>query len=325
MRKMADQEDHAEGSRRESLPVEFTFENHAVRTVIKDGEVWFIAADVCKALEHTDTSKALSRLDEDEKGTTNIRTLGGDQNMLIVNEFGLYGLILTSRKPEAKRFKRWVIHEVLPSIRKTGRYEAGQPDEPRIDESDAELARQRFKEIFSHGFVNPDSLLQMLFGENIPFTGDAKFRFFGTSVCDALGIDDHHTALDRLPESQKISLAVFTPAGQQQLVAITEAAVYVLAFHRKTNHLELTSKAGTLRPSDLTQLDCLALCYSLKLIEVFWYKFLDTFDGIRPMGNAEYRELAETMLAASQNANHLLRLYGDVHPSPEPPPKSAKH
>jgi len=322
---MADLEDHAEGSRRESLPVEFKFENHAVRTVMKDGEVWFIAADVCKALDIKDTSQAVGRLDEDEKGACQTRTLGGNQSLLSVNEFGLYRLILRSDKAKAKAFQRWVIHEVLPAIRKTGRYEAGQPDEPLGDGFDAELAHRRFKEIYTHDFVNPDSLLQMLFGENIPFTGDAKFRFFGTSVCEALGIADRDAALDLLPESQKTSLGVFTPAGQQLLVAITEAAVYVLAFHRKTNHLELTGKAGTLRTSDLPQLDCLALCYSLKLIEVFWYKFLDTFDGIRPVGSVEYRDLAQTVLAASQTANHFLRLYGDFHPSPEPSPRSAKH
>lgn len=84
----------------------------------------FVAKDVCRVLEHRDTSKAVSRLDDDEKGTNNVRTPYGDQNMLVINESGLYSLILTSRKPEAKRFKKWVTSEVLPSIRRSGRYEA---------------------------------------------------------------------------------------------------------------------------------------------------------------------------------------------------------
>lgn len=93
-----------------------------VRVVIIDGEPWFVAADVCRILELDDVSKAVSRLDDDEKGTNLIPTRGGEQSMLIVNEPGLYRLIFSSRKPEAKKFQRWVTHEVLPSIRKTGTY-----------------------------------------------------------------------------------------------------------------------------------------------------------------------------------------------------------
>ena len=93
-----------------------------VRTVLKDGEPWFVAADVCRALEIGDTHKAVERLDDDEKGRSLIPTLGGDQELLIVNEPGLYTLVLGSRKPEARAFKRWITHEVIPSIRKHGGY-----------------------------------------------------------------------------------------------------------------------------------------------------------------------------------------------------------
>lgn len=91
-----------------------------VRITMIDGNPWFVAKDVCDCLEIGDVSKTVSYLDEDEKGTTTNRTLGGDQRMLTINESGLYSLILRSRKPEAKAFKRWITHEVLPSIRKTG-------------------------------------------------------------------------------------------------------------------------------------------------------------------------------------------------------------
>lgn len=100
-----------------------------VRSLKQGEEILFVAADVCRALELNDTSKAVSRLDDDEKGTTSIRTLGGKQNMLIVNEYGLYNLVLASRKPEAKAFKRWITHEVIPSIRKTGGYRHSKPDD----------------------------------------------------------------------------------------------------------------------------------------------------------------------------------------------------
>ena len=78
--------------------------------------------DVCECLELTDVSKTISLLDDDEKGTNSIRTLGGEQQMLVISEPGLYSLIFRSRKPEAKAFKRWIIHEVVPSIRKRGLY-----------------------------------------------------------------------------------------------------------------------------------------------------------------------------------------------------------
>lgn len=97
-----------------------------IRAVVKNGEPWFVAADVCKALEIANNRKAISRLDDDEKGVTSSDTPGGTQAMTTVNEPGLYALVLGSRKPEARQFKRWITHEVLPSIRKTGGYINGQ-------------------------------------------------------------------------------------------------------------------------------------------------------------------------------------------------------
>lgn len=93
-----------------------------VRTVTQNGEPWFVAADVCKALEIANNRDALGRLDGDEKGVVSTDTLGGKQSVTIINEPGLYALVLGSRKPEAKVFKRWITHEVIPSIRKHGMY-----------------------------------------------------------------------------------------------------------------------------------------------------------------------------------------------------------
>lgn len=89
---------------------------------MKDGEPWFVAADVCRALEISNSRDAMSRLDADEKGVALTDTLGGKQEMSIVNEPGLYTLVLGSRKQEAKAFKRWITHEVIPTIRKHGAY-----------------------------------------------------------------------------------------------------------------------------------------------------------------------------------------------------------
>lgn len=91
-----------------------------IRTIQKDGEPWFVAADVCRALEISNTADSLGRLDNDEKYRFNLGLSGGDT--WCVNEPGLYSLVLGSRKPEAKTFKRWITHEVLPVIRKTGGY-----------------------------------------------------------------------------------------------------------------------------------------------------------------------------------------------------------
>jgi prophage antirepressor-like protein len=106
-----------------STPIVFAFESQALRVVQgEDGEPRFVAADVISSL--TLDRKALERLDADEKGVNSIHTPGGRQDVTTVNESGLYNLILGSRKPEAKRFKKWVTSEVLPSIRKTGAYGA---------------------------------------------------------------------------------------------------------------------------------------------------------------------------------------------------------
>ena len=96
-----------------------------IRTMTIEGEPWFMAADVCRALDIGNSSQAISRLDEDEKMITLISNEGnrrGNPNMTVVNEPGLYTLILSSRKPETKVFKRWVTHDILPTIRKTGGY-----------------------------------------------------------------------------------------------------------------------------------------------------------------------------------------------------------
>ena len=95
-----------------------------VRTMLKDNEPWFVAADVCRALEIDRTQTR--RLDDDEKGVYSIQTPGGAQETTIVNEPGRYSLVLGSRKPEAKEFKRWITHEVIPSIRKHGMYMTGE-------------------------------------------------------------------------------------------------------------------------------------------------------------------------------------------------------
>lgn len=87
-----------------------------IRTITKNNEIMFVAADVCKILEIKNPTQAVERLDDDEKAMLNIGLRGGATN--VVNEYGLYSLVLSSRKPEVKAFKRWITHEVIPAIRK---------------------------------------------------------------------------------------------------------------------------------------------------------------------------------------------------------------
>lgn len=101
----------------------FQFEGQMdLRSVIREEEPWFIAADVAKALGYRDATAAVRGLDDDERGAHNVCTPSGDQGMTIINESGLYSVILRSRVEGAKRFKKWVTSEVLPSIRKHGAY-----------------------------------------------------------------------------------------------------------------------------------------------------------------------------------------------------------
>lgn len=109
--------------------INFEFTGRAVRVIDRGGEPWFITADVCAVLDISNSRDAVSRLDDDEKDVASTDTLGGIQSMGIINESGVYSLVFTSRKPEAKAFKKWVTSEVLPSIRQHGGYISGQESE----------------------------------------------------------------------------------------------------------------------------------------------------------------------------------------------------
>ncbi len=101
----------------------FNFKDNEIRTVMIESEPWWVAKDIADVLEYSDTQVLTRQLDEDEKGMHPVHTPGGLQNLTIVNESGLYSAIINSKKPEAKAFKKWVTSEVLPSIRKTGKFE----------------------------------------------------------------------------------------------------------------------------------------------------------------------------------------------------------
>lgn len=121
--------------------VPFAYEGMQVRTVLISGSPWWLAKDVCEVLGLSNPSQALSYLDDDEKQQVTPNLISSEvwhgRAPLVVNESGLYSLILRSRKPDAKRFKRWITHEVLPMIRRTGSYS---PPAPRAELSPRQLA-----------------------------------------------------------------------------------------------------------------------------------------------------------------------------------------
>lgn len=133
-----------------------------IRTVTINNEPWFVGKDIATILGYSNTRKALAdHVDEEDKGVTKCDTPGGVQNLTVINESGLYSLILSSKMPTAKRFKHWVTSEVLPAIRKTGGYQMKMPEgkellalavleaQKTIEEQNAQIERMRPKEIFA--------------------------------------------------------------------------------------------------------------------------------------------------------------------------------
>lgn len=102
----------------------FNFRSTGVRTIVIEGEAWFVASDVAKALDYAEAKDMTRLLDEDEKGRHIVPTPSGEQEMIVINESGMYHAVLKSRKPAAKPFRTWVTAEVLPTIRKTGGYQS---------------------------------------------------------------------------------------------------------------------------------------------------------------------------------------------------------
>lgn len=163
----------------------FNFENHQVRTLIIENEPWFVAKDVCDVLGHSNSRAATERLDEDEKGVSKVYTPGGTQDMTVINESGLYSLVLTSNVPKAKAFKRWVTHEVIPSIRKTGVYVAPQVDSKMLyqiaqalEEKEKQIALMKPKVEFFDAVANSKDAIDLGTAAKVLNIGIGRTRLF---------------------------------------------------------------------------------------------------------------------------------------------------
>jgi BRO family, N-terminal domain len=119
----------------------YQFDEEPIRVVMIAGDPWFVANDICRVLALANSRKAVGDLDDDERGVTISDTLGGLQEMNVVSESGMYSLIFRSRKPEARRFRKWVTSEVLPSLRKTGQYQLHDHEPPPPQAIDLDPSR----------------------------------------------------------------------------------------------------------------------------------------------------------------------------------------
>ncbi|MFA6397052.1 MAG: BRO family protein [Sulfurimonas sp.] len=179
----------------------FNYGDNVIR-IIKDettGEPLWIAKDVCDVLGYKDVSMTLSKLDDDERGTKKICTLGGNQEMSVITESGMYTLIIRSNKIEAKQFKRWVTHEVLPSIRKYGHYEA--KPQPLVPTASDELSLNLDRSL--HELDHSIQLLEFL--NAIVFPTKQKNTLEKRGVVDSL--------IENVKRAQALIKAVTPPIG----------------------------------------------------------------------------------------------------------------
>jgi prophage antirepressor-like protein len=202
----------------------FQFKDAPIRVIVKEGELWFVAADVCTALGLSNATDSLKRLDADENTLDSIEGIhdgAGNPMVRFVNESGLYNLVLGSRKPEAKEFKRWVTHEVLPAIRRTGAYALMEQQE--------------------HG------LPQLATWNGLPDLLDAA-----DPVARKLGLNDEDTQHMKLRLTEFVSGVIFAdtlPSGVRR--AITDAPTSNA--RRRIHQLVVESGARGIQKVDLTR------------------------------------------------------------------------
>lgn len=182
-------------------PQLFNFHNQQVRTLTIDNEPYFVATDVAKILGLTNTTMALSRLDDDERSKFN---LGRQGETNIVNEYGLYELIIASRKPQAHEFKRWITHEVLPAIRKHGAYMTDekafnvihnsdgladllQQAADQLKAKDVQIAEMKPKAVFADAVAHSDGHTTVQITTKV--TGKGQQYFINKFMSNLQGVD----------------------------------------------------------------------------------------------------------------------------------------
>ena len=159
----------------------FQFNNIQVRTVLINGDAWFVGKDICNVLEIEDSKSSLRRLKDYEKGVHTIPTPGGHQSMTVISESGLYRLVLTSRKPQAEPFQDWVCQEVIPQIRKTGSYSVNQ--QPQLPEYEKAVKVADSIAHIQETLMDQPRLAQFLTDQALnTYPASAKSKLTGVSI-----------------------------------------------------------------------------------------------------------------------------------------------
>lgn len=182
----------------------FGFDGADLRAVVVDGEPWFVAADVARILDLGNIHSSIALLDDDEKGVHSVETLGGVQSLVTVSESGLYSLVLRSRKPEARTFKRWLTREVIPAIRRTGAYAVAEVSRRDLalavlaaeDEADRQRARAEIAESFKHAIESNAGLSPREFHKHY-FADTPERQFFDLLYQRGLLIDQRRKGTRR--------------------------------------------------------------------------------------------------------------------------------
>ena len=180
--------------------IPFEYESNEIRVIQDDhDDLWWVVSDICEILGLSNASEAIRGLDDDEKSTLRISEGGPERN--IINEAGLYSLIIRSNKPDAKKFKRWITHEVLPSIRKTGKYEIEGLSEIDLIIRSAQSLKKMESKLIEH--ENRFAMLEALSHQNSGRTGFftisawCKFNRINISLRDAMNRGREATRLSK--------------------------------------------------------------------------------------------------------------------------------
>ena len=198
------------------LPRVFTFNpnNQEVRVEIIENAAWFVAKDICDALSISNNRDAVDRLDEDEKLMSAVPTLGVNRGLWLVNESGLYSLIFQSRKPEAKSFRKWVTSEVLPAIRKNGRYELVKP----INQIDSDVLDLRHIP-YEFRQVNGGQVRMIVHNDVSWYSINDLMRSIGSCTCSVQIV----SRLNRCGRTLAVKIAIFGNTHPAWFTTITGA------------------------------------------------------------------------------------------------------
>lgn len=212
------------GEKQEMNVVALVFQNAQVRTLSQGGEPWFVLTDVCGALGIANSRNVFDRLDEDQRGVRQVDTNAGLRSVQIVNESGLYDVIIRSDKPEAKAFRKWVTSEVLPTIRKTGAY---------VTPSRGDIHLAKLKTQFE-GAIGIAKLLGMTGNQGILSAANVIEEHFGVNPVRMFKAELKAPSKNRLMTPTQIGQELEALSGRKHSARMINETLRELGFQVKT-------------------------------------------------------------------------------------------